>query len=163
MTFTKAVTLDVTGGTPQLELTVGDSTRTATCATATGTQLTCRYVVAEGIEGEIGVAANKLTLNGGVLTGPNEPERRHDLRGGRGRHRRGPPGGRGAPDVRERGHLGDGTKIVARLQRDAPGDFRQHARCRARFTVMAGTSAATLDGAPSVSGTTVTLTLSKRR
>ena len=71
VTFTKDVTLDTNGGTPQLELTVGDSTRTATCGAATGTTLTCLYVVAEGIEGAINVAANKLTLNGGALTGPN--------------------------------------------------------------------------------------------
>ncbi len=71
VTFTKDLTLDVTGGTPRLELTVGDSTRTATCGAATGTQLTCRYPVAEGIAGAIGVAANKLTLNGATLEGPN--------------------------------------------------------------------------------------------
>ena len=70
VTFTKDVTLYTNGGTPELELTVGDSTRTATCASASGTQLTCLYPVAEGIEGEIGVAANKLTLEGGTLRGP---------------------------------------------------------------------------------------------
>ena len=70
VTFSKGVTLDTNGGTPELELTVGDSTRTATCPTATGMRLTCLYQVAEGIQGNIGVAANKLTLQGGTLTGP---------------------------------------------------------------------------------------------
>ncbi|MYA33951.1 MAG: hypothetical protein F4164_08955 [Gemmatimonadales bacterium] len=70
VTFTKDVTLDVTDGTPELELMVGDSTRTATCAAASGTQLTCRYPVDEGIAGAITVAPNKLTLNGATLTGP---------------------------------------------------------------------------------------------
>ncbi|MYA32414.1 MAG: hypothetical protein F4037_01600 [Gemmatimonadales bacterium] len=69
--FTKDVTLDKTGGTPELELTVGNSTRTATCATTSGMHLACRFRVDEGIAGRLGVAANKLTLEGGTLTGPD--------------------------------------------------------------------------------------------
>ncbi|MDE2719308.1 SwmB domain-containing protein [Candidatus Palauibacter polyketidifaciens] len=158
VTFTKAVTLDTTGGTPQLELTVGDSTRTATCAAATGTQLTCRHVVAEGIEGEIGVAANKLTLNGGVLTGPNELNADTayaagvvdidvDLRVDAVR-----------PTFVSAATSADGTQIVLVFSETLLATSG-NTPAAGRFTVMAGTSAATLDGAPSVSGTTVTLTL----
>ena len=71
VTFSEDVTLDVTNGTPQLELTVGDATETATCGVAAGTQLICLYPVAENDAGAIAVAADKLTLNGGTLTGPN--------------------------------------------------------------------------------------------
>ncbi|MDE0658643.1 MAG: SwmB domain-containing protein, partial [Gammaproteobacteria bacterium] len=158
VTFTKDVTLDVTGGTPELELMVGDSTRTATCATATGTQLICRHVVAEGIEGAIGVAANKLTLNGGVLTGPNELNADTayaagvvdidvDLRVDAVR-----------PTFVSAATSADGTQIVLVFSETLLATSG-NTPAAGRFTVMVGTSAATLDGAPAVSGATVTLTL----
>ena len=158
VTFTQDLTLDVAGGTPELELTVGDSTRTATCPTAAGTQLTCRHVVAEGIAGAIVVAANKLTLNGATLVGPNELNADTtytagvvnidaDLR---------VDGVR--PAFVSAATSTDGAKILVMFSEDLlTGSGNTPAA--ERFTVMVGTTAATLDGAPAVSGPRVTLTL----
>ena len=119
VTFTQDLTLDVSGGTPELELMVGDSTRTATCPTATGTQLTCRHVVAEGIAGGDRRRGEQAVAERRDAHGPERTERRHGLHGRRGRHRRGPSGGRGAPDVRERGHLDRRHRDRPHLQRGA--------------------------------------------
>ena len=69
--FTRAVAVDVTGGTPQLGLGIGASTRQASYVSGTGTtSLEFRYVVqstdtdADGIS----VANAALGLNGGTIT-----------------------------------------------------------------------------------------------
>ncbi|MXW66933.1 MAG: hypothetical protein F4Z72_08055, partial [Gemmatimonadales bacterium] len=154
VTFTKDLTLNVTGGTPRLELTVGDSTRTATCGAATGTQLTCRYPVAEGIAGPIGVAADKLTLNGATLVGPNdvradttytadEVNIDADLRVDAVR-----------PTFLSAATSTDGTEIVLTFSEALSATTA----ATSAFTVMVGSSTRGVD-AVSASGTDVTLTL----
>ncbi len=69
-TFSAAVDVDASGGTPQLELDVGGSARQAAYASGTGTTaLVFSYTVAEGDADTDGIAigADKLTLNGGTI------------------------------------------------------------------------------------------------
>ena len=69
-TFSFAVTVDTTSGTPQLELKVGDGTRQADYASGSGsTALVFSYTVAEGDEatGGVEIEENKLALNGGTI------------------------------------------------------------------------------------------------
>ena len=102
VTFSEAVTVDELGGTPQLALDVGGETRQADYGSGSGsTALVFSYSVAEGDED------NRRGFDRG---GRDRAERRHDqggrdgrqpdLREGGGQH--GPPGGRRAPDLRER-------------------------------------------------------------
>ncbi len=69
-TFSKAVDVDTTSGTPQLELDVGGTAKQAAYASGTGTTaLVFSYTVAAGdadTDG-IAIAANKLALNGGTI------------------------------------------------------------------------------------------------
>ncbi|MCY4416863.1 MAG: hypothetical protein OXE87_11215, partial [Chloroflexi bacterium] len=71
VTFTEAVTVDTTGGTPYLPLTIGSRTRNAayTSTDATGLILTFSYtIVAEDRDNNgPSVAANSLTLDGGTI------------------------------------------------------------------------------------------------
>ena len=71
VTFTEAVTVDTTGGTPYLPLTIGSRTRNAayTSADATGLILTFSYtIVAEDRDNNgPSIAANSLTLDGGTI------------------------------------------------------------------------------------------------
>ena len=67
MTFSEAV--DITG-TPQLELDFADTPKSAACGAATDTTtMLCSYTVAVGDSAPngIAIAANKLTLNGGMI------------------------------------------------------------------------------------------------
>ena len=70
VTFSEAVTVDATGGTPWLGLQVGAAARTATYASGSGSAtLAFRYAVASGDEDTDGVSvvAGSVALNGGTL------------------------------------------------------------------------------------------------
>ncbi len=71
VTFSEPVTVDATGGTPRLALTVGSAARPADYRSGSGsTTLTFRYTVARGDADPDGVAvaASALALNGGTIT-----------------------------------------------------------------------------------------------
>ena len=70
VTFSEAVTVDTTGGTPTLALDVGGTTRAAAYASGTGTAtLTFGYTVVQGDADDDGVAvpAGSIALAGGTL------------------------------------------------------------------------------------------------
>ena len=70
VTFSESVTVDTTGGTPQLTLTIGSSDKTAGYVSGTGTTaLVFSYKVASGDADDNGIeiAENKLTRNGGTI------------------------------------------------------------------------------------------------
>ena len=70
VTFSDTVTVDATGGTPQLELDVGGTPRQAAYASGTGTAaLVFTYNVVLGDEDTDGIAigVDKLDLNGGTI------------------------------------------------------------------------------------------------
>ena len=71
VTFSRDITLDTSGGTPELELNVGGSAKGAECAAhATALDsLVCTYEVAEndGDANGIAIGANSLTLEGGTI------------------------------------------------------------------------------------------------
>ena len=78
MTFSEAVTVGTTGGTPQLTLKIGTNDRTADYESGTGTvNLVFAYTVVAGDTDTDGIeiAANQLAYNGGTLTDipGNEP------------------------------------------------------------------------------------------
>lgn len=65
----EAVTVNTSGGTPQIALTIGSTTRQASYVTGSGTStLVFRYTVASGDEDNDGIAiASAINLNGGTL------------------------------------------------------------------------------------------------
>ena len=65
----EAVTVNTSGGTPQIALTIGATTRQASYVTGSGTStLVFRYTVASGDEDNDGIAiASAINLNGGTL------------------------------------------------------------------------------------------------
>ena len=70
VTFSAAVTVDTSGGTPNLALTVGEETREANFDSGSGTTgLVFKYTVVEGEEATDGVAveAGTIALNGGTI------------------------------------------------------------------------------------------------
>ena len=68
VTFTENVTVNTTGGTPQLAITVGSTTRQATYLSGTGTSaLLFRYTVQAGDNDSDGIAIGTLSANGGTL------------------------------------------------------------------------------------------------
>ena len=71
VTFTEAVTVDTTNGTPSLELTIGSNTRDAEYAAAdsTATALVFAYPVTTNDHDQNGISidANALELNGGAI------------------------------------------------------------------------------------------------
>ena len=70
VTFTEAVTVDTTGGTPQITLMVGSTARSTIAVTGTGTAtLVFTYTVQVGDSDTDGVeiAADALALNGGTI------------------------------------------------------------------------------------------------
>ena len=72
VTFSEAVTVDTTGGTPQLALEIGDQTRQASYASGSGsTKLVFGYTVVVGDPDGLGIgfAANALGLNGATIKG----------------------------------------------------------------------------------------------
>jgi hypothetical protein len=67
--FDDTVVVDTTGGTPQLQLTIGSATRYATYLSGTGSTLTFRYTVQSGDLDTDGIAvASSIGLNGGTIT-----------------------------------------------------------------------------------------------
>ena len=73
--FDRAVTVDSTGGTPSVALTVGTTQRTAEYRRGTGVrQLVFGYTVASGDSDSNGVdlVANSLALNGGTIAGVSD-------------------------------------------------------------------------------------------
>ena len=70
-TFSEAVTVDVSGGTPQIALTVGTQTRQAVYASgsSTATMLVFRYpvVAADRADDGVAVAQNALMVNDGTI------------------------------------------------------------------------------------------------
>ena len=68
VTFSEAVTVDTSGGTPRLALTVGGATRYATYQAGSGTTaLTFRYTVAPGDTDADGITVDSLSASGGTL------------------------------------------------------------------------------------------------
>ncbi len=68
VTFAENVTVNTTGGTPQLAITVGSTTRQATYLSGTGTSaLLFRYTVQAGDNDSDGIAIGTLSANGGTL------------------------------------------------------------------------------------------------
>ena len=70
VTFSEDVTVDTTGGTPQITLTVGTTTRSTTTVSGSGgTALVFTYTVAAGdsAPGGVSIAANTLALNSGAI------------------------------------------------------------------------------------------------
>ncbi len=66
--FNENITVDASGGTPYLSLTVGSSTRSATYQSGSGTSaLSFRYTVQTGDTDANGIAVGTLALNGGTL------------------------------------------------------------------------------------------------
>ena len=64
--FTKPISVT---GTPEIELTVGTTTRTALCQNAASEVLTCTYTVVanENDADGVSIAADSLELNGGTI------------------------------------------------------------------------------------------------
>ena len=71
VTFNEAVTVDIGGGTPQLQLTIGEQTRNAgySASHSSATELAFTYtVVAEDRDNDgVSIAANALSLNSGAI------------------------------------------------------------------------------------------------
>ena len=68
--FTEAVTVDTTGGTPTVGLTVGGNARTAAYASGSGTAALAfayRVVADDGAVNAVAVTASSLALNGGTI------------------------------------------------------------------------------------------------
>ena len=66
--FDEVVTVDTTGGTPRIALTIGATTRQAVFVSGSGTSaLTFRYTVVNGDIDANGVTVGALSLNGGSL------------------------------------------------------------------------------------------------
>ncbi len=66
--FDENITVNTTGGTPQLALTVGSTTRQAVFQSGSGTQnLVFRYTVQDGDADGDGIAVGTLSANGGTL------------------------------------------------------------------------------------------------
>ena len=67
--FSESVTVDTTGGTPRIALTVGSTTVYATYVSGSGTSaLVFRYTVQANDLDANGIAVGTLALNGGTLT-----------------------------------------------------------------------------------------------
>lgn len=72
LSFPYLVTVDTTGGTPGLGLTIGATTRNAAYASGTGTKtLTFTYTIAVADNDSDGITVTGLSLNGGTLTFDN--------------------------------------------------------------------------------------------
>ena len=70
--FDKNVTVNATGGTPQLSLTIGATVRQATYISGSGSKnLFFRYTVQLGELDTDGIAVGTLAANGGTLKGPS--------------------------------------------------------------------------------------------
>jgi hypothetical protein len=68
VTFSEAVTVDTTGGTPRIALTLGSGTVYANYLSGSGTTaLVFRYTVQDGDNDTNGIAVGALALNGGTL------------------------------------------------------------------------------------------------
>lgn len=70
LTHPKEITVDTSGGTPEIEIQIGENTRTATYVSGTGTEnLTFRYTIQSGEEDLDGVEilSDEINLNGGTL------------------------------------------------------------------------------------------------
>jgi len=68
VTFSDAVTVDTTSGTPSLVLTIGSTTRYATYASGSGsTALVFNYTVEAGDTDTDGIAVGALSLNSGTI------------------------------------------------------------------------------------------------
>ena len=66
--FSEAVTVNTGGGTPQLALTIGSTTRQAAYLSGTGTSaFVFRYIVQAGDLDSDGIAIGSLALNGGTI------------------------------------------------------------------------------------------------
>ncbi|WP_270090706.1 autotransporter-associated beta strand repeat-containing protein [Sphingobacterium sp. SYP-B4668] len=66
--FSEAVTLDVTGGSPRIALSIADQTTYAGYLSGSGTTtLVFRYTVANGLQDDDGITVGSLSLNGGTL------------------------------------------------------------------------------------------------
>jgi hypothetical protein len=66
--FDENVTVNTTGGTPQLAITIGSTTRQAVFQSGSGTQdLAFRYTVQDGDADGDGIAVGTLSANGGTL------------------------------------------------------------------------------------------------
>ncbi|WP_019960813.1 beta strand repeat-containing protein, partial [Woodsholea maritima] len=66
--FSENITVNTAGGTPQIALTIGSTTRQASYQSGSGTSaLTFRYTVQAGDEDTDGIAVGTLAANGGTL------------------------------------------------------------------------------------------------
>ena len=76
VTFSEAVAVDITNGTPRLALSVGSNTRyagySATDSAATALAFAYRVVSGDNDQDGISIAANALELNGGVIHKPGD-------------------------------------------------------------------------------------------
>ncbi|SNR17118.1 T9SS type A sorting domain-containing protein [Tenacibaculum jejuense] len=68
VSFNETITVNTTGGTPQLALTIGSTTRQATFVSGSGTaNLLFRYTVQAGDSDTDGIAVGSLAANGGTI------------------------------------------------------------------------------------------------
>lgn len=73
LTFPYPVTVDTTGGTPNLALTIGSSARVANYVSGTGTRsLSFHYTIVAADNDSDGVTFQSIALNGGTLTFDNQ-------------------------------------------------------------------------------------------
>ena len=97
VTFSEEVAVDTTGGTPSLDIEVGDDTKTAAYASAGGRDVTFRYTVAVGDSDDDGVSiiANQISLNGGTIRSPSsiDADLSHDTVDSDAGHKVSAPGG----------------------------------------------------------------------
>ncbi len=69
--FDENITVNTVGGTPQLAITIGATTRQATYQSGSGTNaLLFRYTVQTGEDDSDGIAISTFTANGGILKDP---------------------------------------------------------------------------------------------
>src|SRR5262249_60861845 len=79
VTFSENVTVNTSGGTPTIGLTIGSTTRSASYVSGSGTTaLVFRYTVVSGGNDSDGIAsASPITLNGGTITERPRDARTH--------------------------------------------------------------------------------------
>ena len=158
--FNKAVTLDTSGGQPEIELTLGGpgnaGHRTAAYASATGSEIAFEYTVAATDESSstgIGIRVDPITLNGATIrVGSDNVQiaRRQEHGDGTRRVNYAPPVLSSAQTAT------DGMSVVLTFDQALKGP----AITNAPFSVTADGEPAPLSGvAADISGTTVTLSL----
>ena len=158
VTFREAVDVDVSGGTPQLEINVGGTPHTLDYRSGTGTAalVFTGYTVAEDDAAPDGIAVEvaKLTLNGGTITKAGDrstdaflvhaavsAQPAHKVDGVR-------------PTLSSGATSTDGTKVILTFSEA----LSQTTAATSTFTVLATGSSRTVDTA-TANGATVTLTL----